>query len=94
MLAGAHYWTTNVFRAAQRDYEDALRCIAARERAEHRKLPREKRILKDLLAVTDKLARAAATTPRQAERIGTDLFLRRTERWMKQYHRLNRMLNN
>lgn len=89
MLA-SHYWQADKFRNERDDYAKRLR---AAERRNHRSLPREKRLVASMLTVLDRLARAAKTTRREAERIGMDKFVARTERWMKQYSRLKKALD-
>lgn len=85
-----HVWHADRFNMERDEYTKRLR---AAERRKHRSLPREKRLVADLLKVLDRLARAAKTTHREAERIGMNKFMARTERWMKQYNRLKKALD-
>ena len=75
----------------QRDL-DALREEQEREeRREHKALPKVERAYRDLIKVLDRLKKYANMTYTQVRK--TPDYTRTTERLLRQYHRLNRIIH-
>lgn len=87
-----HTWHTSRWQDDHARYKREHERLHAEARRRHRTLPPRARLLADLLTVTARLAEAAKVTHAQAERNGMGKYLRDTNRWLKQYHRLNRAL--
>lgn len=90
MLGGAYHWHPARFTEDAR----AERARAAAERRAHRATPKRERASKDLLEVLNKLKSLSRMTPRQVLKYGPGKFRSNADRWVRQYHRLRRYLDN